>query len=243
MEYNYLPSDLAKQLSDAVSAFWRTRRRQTDKQKASGQPDQGARAAVTGGAQMNGFTSLIRGLVSSAKIPDSCVFTNTKLQLPGYFRPTKEWDIVVVVNGQLILAIEVKSHVGSFGNNFNNRTEEAMGSSLDLWTAFREGAYNSTIRPWLGYLMLLEDSPKSRGPVKTMEPHFKVFPEFVGASYARRYELFCRRLVRERKYDAACFMMSPGVNGQEGIYSEPAEDLTFGVFAKALIAHASAYAP
>ena len=59
---------------------------------------------------------------------------------------------------QLIVVLEVKSQVGpSFGNNFNNRTEEAIGSALDLWTAYREGAFNKTIRPWLGYLFLLED--------------------------------------------------------------------------------------
>ena len=43
------------------------------------------------------------------------------LTLPGYFRPTKLWDLLVTYKGQLIAAIELKSHVGpSFGNNFNN---------------------------------------------------------------------------------------------------------------------------
>jgi len=236
------PEALHQELRAAVRLFWQTRKDQTDKQQTSGKSDQGARAAATGGAQMNGFIRLFRHLIESAGISERCVFTRTKLQLPGFFRPTKEWDVVVVVGGQLVLAIEAKSHVGSFGNNFNNRTEEAMGSSLDLWTAFREGAYKSTIRPWLGYLMLLEDSPKSQKPVKTREPHFKVFPEFADASYATRYEHFCRRLVRERNYDAACLLTSPSELGLNGVYSQPAHDLEFGVFAKALIAHASAYA-
>jgi hypothetical protein len=81
-----------------------------------------------------------------------------------------------------LAAVEFKSQRGpSFGNNFNNRTEEAMGSALDLWTAYREGAFNKTIRPWLGYVFLLEDCEGSRRPVKVREPHFKVFPEFVKA--------------------------------------------------------------
>ena len=68
---------------------------------------------------------------------ESFIFRKKRLQLPGFFRPTKEWDLVVVKNGHLIAAIEAKSQVGpSFGNNFNNRTEEAMGSALDIWTAF-----------------------------------------------------------------------------------------------------------
>ncbi len=41
----------------------------------------------------------------------------------------KKWDLLVV-EGCLIAAIEFKSQVGSFGNNYNNRTEEALGSQL-----------------------------------------------------------------------------------------------------------------
>src|SRR5437867_8108420 len=99
--------------------------------------------------------------------------SSTSQRLPGFFRPTKEWDLLVVRDGELIAAMETKSQVGpSFGNNFNNRTEEAMGSALDLWTAFREGAFNSGIRPWLGYFFLLEQCPRSMRPVRARESHF-----------------------------------------------------------------------
>jgi Restriction endonuclease XhoI len=239
------PSDWSPDIASAVAFFWKTRRRQVKKQRDAGRTDQGSRAAVTGGAQMDGFITLMRRIISTAGIPEHCVFTDARanVQLPGFFRPTKEWDIVVVVGGQLVLAIEAKSHVGpSFGNNFNNRTEEAMGSALDLWTAFREGAFNSTIRPWLGYLLLLEDCAATQRPVKPREPHFEVFPEFKRASYAERYQVFCRRLVRERKYDAACLVTSTSGGGVSGHYDEPAPDLRFNIFARALIAHASAYA-
>jgi len=77
--------------------------------------------------------------------------------------------LLVVKNGRLLAAIEAKSQVGpSFGNNFNNRTEEAIGSALDLWTAFREGAFNGGIQPFLGYFFMLEDLPgfKSSGKSK-----------------------------------------------------------------------------
>ena len=167
----------------------------------------------------------------------SNVFRNKHLELPGFFRSTKEWDLLLIKDNQLVLALEAKSQVGpSFGNNFNNRTEEAMGSALGLWTAYREGAYNKTIKPWLGYLFLLEDCPESQKPVRVQEPHFKVFPEFVDASYAKRYELFCRKLVRERHYNVAAFLMADRKGGIKGHYSEPAEDLTFEIFAKSLAA-------
>lgn len=218
------------------------RRNQFAKQASSGQQDQGARRAVTGGAQLDGFIRLITELILEAGIRKEHIFHNTALELPGFFRPTKEWDLLVIRERQLILALESKSQVGpSFGNNFNNRTEEAMGSALDLWTAFREGAFNKTIRPWQGYIFLLEDSDGSRRPVKVKEPHFKVFPEFVGASYGKRYELFCRKLVRERHYHAAAFLTSDPKTGLKGRFTEPAEDLPFPQFAKSLVAHVSAY--
>lgn len=234
---------LTRRVAGAVAEYWKTRREQSARQAASARQDQGARQAVTGGAQMDGFIQLLTDLILRAGISERHIFHRTALELPGFFRPTKEWDLLVVREGQLILAQEAKSQVGpSFGNNFNNRVEEAIGSALDLWTAFREGAFNRTVRPWLGYLFLLEDCGASRRPVKVAEPHFKVFPEFVGASYARRYEWFCRKLVRERHYDAAAFLMSDAQNGANGKFLEPAEDLTFWRFARALTAHVASHA-
>ena len=109
----------------------------------------------------------------------------------------------------LIAAIEFKSQVGpSFGNNFNNRVEEALGNGTDLNTAFREGAFGDSMKPFTGYLFVLEDCPKSRAPVAITSPHFPAFPEFRGSSYAQRYEIFCRKLIQEQLYDAAALVMT-----------------------------------
>lgn len=235
-------SDLPRHVREAVRFYWRTRARQLQKQAKSGAKDQGLRSAVTGGAQMDGFIELLTRLVIEAGIEPSQVFHNQALELPGYFRPTKKWDFLVVVKGHLIAALETKSQVGpSFGNNFNNRTEEAMGSALDLWTAFREKAFGTGVRPWLGYLFLLDDCPRSRSPVEVKEPHFSVFEEFRDSSYARRYELFCRRLVLERHYDAAAFLLSGSKLGLDGSHAEPAEDLSFQQFAQSLVAQVAAF--
>jgi hypothetical protein len=234
--------NLSKLVSQAIAQYWLTRQRQSQRQIQLGRADQGARSAVTGGAQMNGFIHLITELMLKAGANDSNIFHNKKLELPGFFRPTKEWDLLFVRDDQLILALEAKSQVGpSFGNNFNNRTEEAIGSALDLWTAYREGAYNKSVKPWLGYVFLLEDCPESRRPVKVKEPHFKVLPEFVNASYAERYELFCRKLVRERHYNVAAYLLSDKVNGLKGRYLEPADDLKFEIFARSLVAQVTAF--
>ena len=146
--------------------------------------------------------------------------------------------MLVVRDQTLLAAIEAKSQVGpSFGNNFNNRTEEAMGSALDLWTAFRERAYLDSPQPFLGYFFMLEDCDASSRPISVQEPHFKVFPEFVGASYMRRYELFCRKLVLERYYTASAFITSSEHDGLSGAFLTPANDLSVQRFAKALVAH------
>ena len=127
---------------------------------------------------MDGFNQLVTNLILRSGIESSAIFHKKALELPGYFRPEKKWDLLVVKDGQLIAAIEAKSQVGpSFGNNFNNRAEEAIGSAVDLWTAYREGIFNKTIKPWLGYIFLLEDCPKSNTPVSIKEPHFEVFPD------------------------------------------------------------------
>jgi len=107
-------------------------------------------ALLPGGSQMDGFIDLFMELIINAGIAEHYVFRKRSVELPGYFRPTKKWDLLVVRDQMLIAAIELKSQVGpSFGNNFNNRTEEAMGSALDLWTAYREHAYLDSPQPFL----------------------------------------------------------------------------------------------
>src|SRR4030042_637660 len=220
MNNHEIMKQIADRTAEAVSHYWQTRAAQRRKQEAGGKADQGLRSAVTGGAQMDGFVSLFTDLVTHAGIPGNCIFTKKAVELPGFFRPTKEWDLLVVCGRTLVAAIEAKSQVGpSFGNNFNNRTEEAIGSALDLWTAFREKAYLNSPQPFLGYFFMLEDCGASNRSVSVQEPHFKVFPEFVGASYMRRYELFCRKLVLERHYTASALITSSSPDGLKGAYN------------------------
>src|ERR1700693_2479321 len=167
--------------------------------------------------------------------PKAHVYCEKYVELPGWYRPEKKWDLLIVSDGELLAVIEFKSQVGSFGNNYNNRTEEAIGSAADIWAAYRERAFKPSARPWLGYLMLLEEAPGSVSPVRAREPHFKVFPEFKEASYAKRYEILLTKLVRERLYDSACFLMSNSTDGPEGRYREPAPELSFQNFTASLL--------
>lgn len=236
--------NLRRRVSRAVKHFWATRDRQAARQGTrTGESDAGARTAVTGGRQLDGFISLCKELLVEGGLPDANVYWKEKREIPGYFRPQKEWDLLAVIEGQLIAIVEFKSQVGpSFGNNYNNRTEEALGNATDLWTAYREGVFKPSQRPWLGYLFVLEECPRSLAPVAVREPHFNVLEEFRGASYAKRYEMLLTKLLRERLYDAACLLLSTKDGGVRGKYREPNEELGFQAFATSLLAHAIAFA-
>jgi hypothetical protein len=181
----------------------------------------------------------MKTLLNEAVLVDSDIYLERSLELPGFFRPTKTWDLLVVSKGALIGAIEFKSQRGpSFGNNFNNRSEEAIGTAKDLWIAYREGAFGkNAVRPWLGWIMLLEDCPKSQSPVKVDEPHFKVFEEFKGASYAKRYEILLRRLVQERLFDSSALLLATETQGKKGNFTEPATDLSMKALLTILAGH------
>ena len=190
---------------------------------------------------MDGFIRLVRNLLTVAKVPEACIAIDKRVELPGWFRAEKKWDLVIVHEGQLLAALEFKSQIGpSFGNNFNNRSEEALGSATDIWAAYREGAFKPSSRPFLGYLMLLEDCERSRSPVKVIEPHFPVFPEFKAASYRDRYAILIEKLLRDRLYDSACFLLSNSASAITGDYLEPHPELTFTKFATPLVAQISA---
>ena len=115
---------------------------------------------MTVGKNMDGFAALMADLVEANGLKGATVIHGGRLvTLPGFFRPTKQWDLLILNGGRLVAALEFKSQVGSFGNNFNNRTEEAIGTAHDLWTAYREGAFGEQPKPFVGWLMLLEDDP------------------------------------------------------------------------------------
>lgn len=232
--------DIDKRLKGAVQSYWNARARNKEKQIEGGKIDAGTRGEVTGGAQMGAMEVLVADILCEAGLNKIDVKTRTALELPGYYRAEKKWDLIVVSEGQLVTAMEFKSQVGpSFGNNFNNRSEEAIGSATDVWVAYREGRFGRSPTPFLGYFFLLEDCAKVKAPVRNKEPYFKVDPAFGNASYQKRYELLCRRLVLERVYNAACLVVA--TNSRKTQLTQPADDLSFTRFVAALRGHVVAF--
>jgi hypothetical protein len=223
-----LPTTFDELTLQAIRKFWHSRN--------SGTVNAGAgdgRTAVVGGKNMDGFIDVVRAVVKHCGLPEDAVHVRkSKVILPGFFRATKNWDVLVVHRKRLLGVFEFKSQVGSFGNNFNNRSEEVIGSAADLWVAHHHGAYGGVPRsrrqvreyspallnpaiqsdprpPFLAWLMLLEECEASLRPVRCDEPHFPVFEEFRDASYARRYQILCERLVERQLYSAAALELTP----------------------------------
>ena len=116
-----------KRVSEAVKSFWKVR-------KTSG---------VRSGKTLDAFVELLTWIIKNNGLPDAVVVTGRQAQLPGFFRASKSWDVLVMHNGILIAAIELKSIADSFGKNANNRNEEAIGSGIDLKeaSAIKDGEY------------------------------------------------------------------------------------------------------
>lgn len=215
------------QIKKAVKKFWTTR--------SGGE-------GVLAGKTLDGFVELFENVIKDSGLLNIKIHTgkNTS-QLPGYFRPHKSWDIVAISEGQLIAAIELKSQVGSIGNNFNNRTEEVLGSGIDLHTAIEEQAFGIGNEIFTGYMILVEDSHNSRKPPTISMDYFPVmqgfladesirettykpnsetgkYPNVLGISYLERYDLLCKRLMHKYIYTAAALIISDESNAIKGGY-------------------------
>jgi len=88
--------------------------------------------------------------------------------------------------------------------------------------------------------MFLEDCDKSRAPVTANTVHFPILPEFEGTSYAARYELLCRKLVKEGLYTTACLLLSSRDAGTQGEHRALSVGTGLRAFVASLAGHVAA---
>lgn len=230
-------------VSDAVKSFWRVRERE----------------GVRSGKTLDAFVSLLTWITHSNGLPEAIVLTGRKAQLPGFFRPAKSWDVLIMNHGTLIAAIELKSIADSFGKNANNRNEEALGSGVDIKEAFEEGAFEGITRLFTGYLILVEDCPVTRLSVKIQMKQFRAMKEFMldpetresvyiknetgeypsinGVSYMGRFDILCRRLMQKNLYTAASVIKTPRSAIENGEYEAVSRDTSIKAFLASLASH------
>lgn len=192
--------------------------------------DQGARSQVTSGKHLNVLAKEIRkDLISAGYAEEDTYYENGCLKLPGWFRPSKDWDMLAFDGDDLLGIIELKSINSSFGNNANNRAEESIGSAVDAAHAIKNQLipFCST-PPLLGYVLVVkicEDSTKAGRRIANSV--FPVDESFQGVSYFERLTILCRRLLSERLYQAIWIV---GVDPDKGTIIEPDPDLTYDKF-------------
>ena len=124
----------------------------------------------------------------------------------------------------------------------SNRVEEALGNATDFQTAYREGGFGESPRPFLGYVFVLDESPKSTCLVRFNSPHFKALDGFENTSYAQRYEILCRKLVYENLYDGAALILTFRQDIQTGQYRSLSEVTGIRRFAATLAGRISGMA-
>jgi hypothetical protein len=212
-------------LDAAMRAYWALKARQLRAAQAIESTAEGSAKAVRGGGHFEPVVKLIASFFTDAGYPVSAIHAKGHATiLPAYLRPTKNWDLVVVHRGVLVAAIEVKALGGpSFGNNYNNRLEEAIGCSVDL-TAANAAYLVGPEKPWLGYFFVIEDQPGSRRIVRERSSRsFPVEPAWANRSYQTRYSLTGRRLLDSKMYDAVCYLVSSAADPTP-VEPEPALD-------------------
>ncbi|MFD6277191.1 PaeR7I family type II restriction endonuclease [Streptomyces sp. NPDC060209] len=193
--------------------------------------DAGTEGSVRGGKQFDPIVSLVANFFRAAGYPSSCIQTASQLELPGFYRPQKKWDVVVTWGKFLVAAFELKALGGpSYGNNFNNRVEEAVGSATDVRRAF--SSQHPARPPWLGYFYLMEDDAGSRRPVKTAKSPIPVSDKWTNLSYQERGGVFCERLLAENLYDAVCYVTAPKGSGS---FTEPVPSVGWSAFSETII--------
>ena len=227
---NTLP-DYGDRVRVAVASYWDVRVSQAQRSREAGVVNTGLRAEVTGGRHLDALELLLIEVLVDAGVPARMMDVKRR-PIPGYFRRDKSWDIVVTIEGRVLAIIELKSIVGNNpGQNFNNRTDEALGQAMDVWTAVERGIIDSPLRPWLGYFMLIEDNEAWNRVSAPRASVWPADPAFDRTSAADRTAIFFDRMVRERLLDAACVVMADRSTGQVRYRQD---NLAFQSFAAAM---------
>ena len=222
-----------KELDIAVAAYWQAKDDQRSAAEAIGSTAEGSSVAVRGGGHFNPVANLIARFFTDAGYPPESIHAGgAGIRLPGYYRPTKDWDLVVKHQGVLVAAIELKALGGpSFGNNYNNRVEEAVGTASDIDRANWINLVGPE-KPWLGYFFLMDDQEGSRRtPGKPRSAAFGQDPEWNGRSYQDRFELTGQRMLDQNLYDAVCYVVS---SRDDPLPKEPNSQLDWRHFSAAI---------
>ena len=229
--------DYSDEFVRTIEDFWSARSQQQTDQEDRGRRDTGTRGSVSAGRHLDSLEQLLW------KVCEDMGLTAKRDRaggtLPGYLRGSKTWDLVAYHDGHPAVVIELKSQVGSYGNNLNNRIEEMAGQAQDLQLAARAG-FIQRGPPFFGYVMIVGDDPRAHEPIRTRLPENFTSPDpfFAGSpSYIERYAVAFSRAVEAGLISAACLAVAD--EERKRVYF-PSPELTFESFVQSVASYVGA---
>lgn len=188
-----------QRIIEAVDYWVKTKIQQQSAAEASGSAQGGTRSAVTGGRHLAGVNRLILNELDMLGLGNITTLFDRQATVPGFYRASKDWDLLVLSDGEPVLAVEYKSMTGSEGKNLNNRADEVIGAAQDL----RQAQEHGLLAPGLkrGYIFLMEVTPAVHRPVKVQARVGTPDPVFNGIGYMDRMAVMLERLRDDGLYD------------------------------------------
>lgn len=208
--------------------WWSAKNEAIARLAADGKSDTGAQARNA--KHMQSIAMFVRQMFIDAGLPEADVTVDSII--PGYYRRSKNWDVVAMHKGHLVGVVELKSQASSPGNNANNRIEEAIGSAVDV-KAVQEltGAFGN-LGVWAAWCMTFNRGAENGYPIQltAVQKNRLRFPltdsAFDDMTYAKQYAKAVERFIAQKVYDAG-WMLITWVNSDGTVgYDEPVPTAT-----------------
>lgn len=224
---------MKQEMVEALLGMYQALESAGEKQRLRGTIDIGERSKVTAGTHMARIVEIILDdLIARGFNKDELAYLKSFVTLPGYLRVAKQWDILCFDQSDLIAAIELKSINVSFGNNINNRVEEAIGNAIDLNQAAIHGLIPWTVRPPARcYGLIVRDCEESRKPVRSRAARYPIDSAFDRTNYQEQFRIMGRRFLSEHIYEAVWLAI---VDPDRGTAKEPDDALSYDVLIEAI---------
>jgi hypothetical protein len=214
---------MTRDIKPLLVNWWSEKNEAIARLAADGKSDTGAQARNA--KHMQSIAMFVRQMFVDAGLPEADVTVDSVI--PGYYRRSKNWDVVAMHKGQLVGVVELKSQASSPGNNANNRIEEAIGSAVDA-KAVQEltGAFGN-LGVWAAWCMTFNRDAESGNPIEltAVQKNRLRLPlndsAFDNMTYAKQYATAVERFIAQKVYDAG-WMLITWINSNGTIgYDEP----------------------
>jgi hypothetical protein len=183
----------------------------------------------TGGSHRPLVQLLIDMLVECG-VERSAIHENTRIHLPGSYRPTpRTWDLIVLDDGFPVAVLEIMFTRSI--KNISNRHAEIVGAAADVSRAYGP-AETRPMKPFVGLIFILEDTEETRR-LRASRPDVAFGSDQDGLSYQQRIAESFRRMLHDGLYDAIWYLTSR--QPPDFSVHEPDEQMTFAHFSDVVI--------